>query len=158
MKILIAYKTKNGSTGEYASFLSEELKANSLIELNKVTNKDLESHDLIIIGSRTYMGIIQAQKFLKKNWDILKNKKLYLFSVGLIPWEKEESRKSFEMIPEYIRNSLIGYRKLPGRINLDNHNFLEKLILKQFKVGNIDLVKRENVLDIVSDIKKLVLE
>jgi len=73
------------------------------------------NYDLIIICSPTYMGHIRLLGYLKKRWSILQGKSVILVAVGMSPPESPDSRRSYESIPEAIRNR-IRYFKLPGKI------------------------------------------
>lgn len=153
MKLLILYKTKYGSTKQYAKWIAEQVNA-ELSDVESFNVNSLDDYDTIIIGSPTYMGQIQMKDFLEQNWDILKNKNIFLFNVGMFPWESPESKKSFEMIPEHIRYK-IGLSKLPGRLDTSNLNLFEKLIAKTTKAKSEDKVSRDNITPIVKWVKEL---
>ena len=153
MNILILYKTKYGSTGQYAKWIAEEVKAD-ISDVESFDINRLDSYGAIIIGSPTYMGNIQMKDFLEQHWEILKHKNIYLFTVGMFPWESPESKKSFEMIPEYIRDK-IGFSKLPGRLDAGKLSLSEKLIVKLTKAQPEDKVHRDNIAPIVKWVKEL---
>ena len=114
----------------------------------------LDDYDTIIIGSPTYMGQIKMKDFLKQNWEILKNKIIHLFNVGMFPWEHPDSKKSFEMIPEYIRDK-IGFSKLPGGLDTSKLSLSEKLIVKIARAKPENKVNRDNIAPIVKWVKEL---
>ena len=153
MKILILFKTKYGSTEQYARWIAEEVKAD-ISDVESFNINRLHNYDTIIIGSPTYMGQIQMKDFLEQNWEILKNKNVYLFTVGMFPWESPESKKSFEMIAEHIRDK-ISFSKLPGRLDTSKLNLSEKLIVKLTKAKPKDKVNRNNITPIVKWVKEL---
>ena len=153
MSILILYKTKYGSTEQNAKWIAEEVKAD-IFDVESFDINRLDSYDTIIIGSPTYMGNIQMKDFLEQNWEILKHKNIYLFTVGMFPWEYPESKKSFEMIPEHIRDK-IGFSKLPGRLDPGKLSLSEKLIVKLTKAKPEDKVHRDNITPIVKWVKEL---
>jgi len=153
MSILILYKTKYGSTEQNAKWIAEEVKAD-IFDVESFDINRLDSYDTIIIGSPTYMGNIQMKDFLEQNWEILKHKNIYLFTVGMFPWEYPESKKSFEMIPEHIRDK-IGFLKLPGRLDPGKLSLSEKLIVKLTKAKPEDKVHRDNITPIVKWVKEL---
>lgn len=84
-KVLICYGTRYGSAGEIAEKIGETLENRTamveVVNLKKGKVKDLESFDLIIIGSGIQMGrwTKEPLKFLKKNREILSRKKVALF-------------------------------------------------------------------------------
>lgn len=158
MKTLVLYKTKAGSTKQYAEWIHEETVNSNLADLDKFNIEEFVKYDIIVIGSRTYMNKIQAQKFLEENWDILKDKKVYLFSVGMTPWKSKESKDTYNLIPENIRNSLAGHVKLPGRIKLETLSFFEKIMVKlrgSNKKDKTDKVDKKNIKPILDYINSL---
>ena len=153
MKLLILYKTKYGSTEQYAKWIAEEVKAD-ISDIESFNINSLDNYEAIIIGSSTYMGQIQMKGFLEQNWEVLKNKNIYLFNVGMFPWEHQDSKKSFGMIPEHIRDK-IGFSKLPGRLDTSKLSLSEKLIVKITKAKPEDKVNRDNIAPIVKWVKEL---
>lgn len=133
MKKLILYKTKYGSTKQYALWIKEEIGESDIENLDDFDAKKLDSFDVIIIGSSTYMGRVSAKGFLEKNWHLLKNKKVFLFTVGVVPFESSEGKRSYEMISEEVRNGIAGHKKLPGSVKMDQLNFFEKLVANMKK-------------------------
>ena len=153
MNILILFRTKYGSTEQYAKWIAEEVNAD-IFDVESFDINRLDNYGTIIIGSPTYMGNIQMKDFLEQNWEILKHKKIYLYTVGMFPWESPESKKSFEMIPEHIRDK-IGFSKLPGRLDTRKLSLSEKLIAKLTKAHSEDKVHRENIAPVVKWVKEL---
>ncbi len=84
-KVLICYGTRYGSAGEIAENIGEILQNRAatveVVNLKKDKVKDLESFDLIVIGSGIQMGrwTKEPLKFLKKHREILSRKKVALF-------------------------------------------------------------------------------
>ena len=79
MSGIIYYKTKYGSTEEYAKWLSEDVG----FELkNLADGPKIGSEQFVVIGSSLMMGKVTAASWIKKNWDKLKDKKLVFFCVG----------------------------------------------------------------------------
>lgn len=148
MKVLILYKTRKGSTKDYADYLYCKLENAEIYDIDEFNPDFIESFDKIIIGSATYEGIIIGKVFLEKYWGRLQKKPVFFFSVGMMDPESEASRVSYEMIPEYIRKK-ISYIKVPGRLQEDRLNFLQKLMVKMVKaplVDKVDMTKLEPAL------------
>lgn len=129
MKTLIIYKTKYGSTKQYAKWLSEELQDSKLINMNEAKDINFNDYENVIIGSRIYIGKIEGLKFIIDKWNNLKTKNVYLYTVGMTSSNSSESISTYETIPEYIRNT-IKYIKLRGIIKKDRLSFIDKLIIK----------------------------
>lgn len=153
MKLLILYKTKYGSTEQYAKWIAEEVDAD-ISDIESFNINSLDNYEAIIIGSPTYMGQIQMKDFLEQNWEVLKNKNIYLFNVGMFPWEHPDSKKSFEMIPEHIRDK-IGFSKIPGKLDTSKLSLSEKLIARLAKAKPEDKVSRDNITPVVKWVKEL---
>jgi len=112
MKDLIVYKSFLGTTKQYAEWVSEYLKADAL-KFNQASDNDLIGADRIIVMSGTYAGQMPLIGFLEKNWNILKDKKVFVIAVGAVPPQDNMSRASYEKIPEEIRG-IIKYIKVMG--------------------------------------------
>ncbi len=113
MRTVIIYSSMLGTTRKYAMWLREALEAD-LSKANAGRRSPLD-YDLIIVCSPTYMGQIKLLGYLKKRWTILQGKRVIMLAVGMAPPESPDSRRSYEKIPEEIRNK-IKYFKLPGKI------------------------------------------
>ncbi|MCJ7582460.1 MAG: flavodoxin domain-containing protein [Candidatus Aminicenantes bacterium] len=150
--ILILYRTKYGSTEQYARWIAEDVRAD-LFKIDNFDTTQFEQYSRIIIGSPTYMGKIQISNFLKKYWDILKTKQVFLFNTGLFPGESPESKKSFELIPAHIREH-IEYIKLPGKIDMKKLKFTEKMIARLVKTDNPDKISKDQIGPITDWAKK----
>ena len=80
--ILIVYKSKYGSTKQYAQWLAEELGARAL-EPRDVRAEDLAGCGTLIFGGGLYAGGVLAVPFLKKHYDEIRGKRIALFTCGL---------------------------------------------------------------------------
>ena len=88
MKIVVIYKSKTGFTKKYAAWLAEELSAD-IFEFEKVTVGMLTGYDTVIYGGGLYAVSINGIKFILKNLDKLKGKKIIVFATGASPERKE---------------------------------------------------------------------
>ncbi|RLC37498.1 hypothetical protein DRH27_03790, partial [Candidatus Falkowbacteria bacterium] len=113
MKILIAYKTKLGGSREYAEWLAEAL-GTTPKTFDNITKEELEGSDACVVISGTYAGFMPLNRFLKKNWKVLKNKKVAAVALGGIGPEHRWSRFSYRRIPVRIREK-IKYWKITGK-------------------------------------------
>lgn len=77
-KILVAYKSKYGSTRKYAEWIASELNAD-LFEAQTVNTKILSQYDVVIYGGGLYAGGIADVKLVVNN----PCKNLIVFTVGL---------------------------------------------------------------------------
>lgn len=148
MKTVIIYKTKAGSTQEYAEYIHKNLPGSEIFDMDLFEENALNDYDLVIVGARTYMGQIQARDFLVKNWDFLKTKDVYLYTVGMIDALDPESQASFKSIPEEIRNN-IRFIKVPGRVKEEGLNMFEIMLAKTKKLLNKDKVNYKAILPVI---------
>ena len=81
MNSAVLYRSKYGSTGQYAMWLSESLEAR-LIDIKNVKSNDLVPFDYLVFCSPVYYGKLLISGFIKKNRNLLKDKRIYLLVVG----------------------------------------------------------------------------
>jgi menaquinone-dependent protoporphyrinogen IX oxidase len=124
MKTAIIYRSFLGTTRKYAQWLHESVESD-LYKPRQIKKSKLQEYDLVILCSGTYAGWISIRGYLKRRWQALQGKKVVLLVVGIAPTEDEQSIKSFEKIPENIRNG-IKYFKLPGTIGASNAEQVKK--------------------------------
>lgn len=80
-KIAVVYKSKYGSTKKYAQWIAKELDAD-LMERDKTKASELQGYESIIYGGGLYAGGVSGISLITKNFDSIKDKQLYLFTVG----------------------------------------------------------------------------
>ena len=121
MNTIVIYKSKYGSTKQYAEWIKEELCCD-IAEAKSVTPDDLLKYDNIIYGGGLYAEIINGVHLLTKNFDKLKDKKIAIFTTGITPldcrdyYDNEVLEKNFKSgVPE----------------NVKVFNFLGKMILDE---------------------------
>jgi len=114
MPPVIVYRSILGTTKQYATWLAEELKAD-MVSFSEAGADLLSLHDTVIILSGTYLGRMPLVTFLKKHWRSLKDKRIFVVAVGLVPPHDPASQQSYQRIPDAIRQH-ITYLKIPGKI------------------------------------------
>ena len=141
-KVLIIYYSVYGTTKKYAEWIAQELNGETC-DIKNVNPHSLGNYNIIVLGSGLYAGVIQGINIIVKNYNVLKDKKLILYTCGLADYKKTENinnvKKRIEKkIPENIRNSIkIFY--LRGGINYKELNlkhkimmwFMKKMIMKK---------------------------
>ena len=78
-KTLVIFESKYGSTKRYAEWVADALSC-SLLERKCVRPSDLEAADTIIYGGGLYAGGVSGIKLLIKNWNLISNKNVVLFT------------------------------------------------------------------------------
>lgn len=94
----IIYKSKYGSTKKYAQWIAEETKAD-LFEYSEVEVKKLMQYDTIVYGGGLYANGIAGISIITKNYQVLKDKKIIVFTVGIV---STDSAEAFSPIIEKI--------------------------------------------------------
>jgi len=64
-KTAVIYKSKYGSTKEYANWIAEEL-GGKLFDVSEITAQKLEDYNTVIFGGRIHAGSIQGLSGIKK--------------------------------------------------------------------------------------------
>jgi menaquinone-dependent protoporphyrinogen oxidase len=140
MKVLVAYASKYGATGEIAEKIGQVLQQAGLQVdvLPAKTAKDLLSYGAIILGSAAYMfrWLPDAVSFLKKNQSLLAEKPTWLFYSGPLgkgdPLELAKGQrfpKSLKSVIDHIqpRDTAVFH----GFINMEKLNFFEKFAFQK---------------------------
>lgn len=116
MKTIVTYKSKYGSTKQYAEWLSEELQCEA-VDLSEINAKKLEEYDVIIHGGGLYAKGIAGISFYKKRKEILTEKQFYIFAVGASPYsdkilseiKKQNLKDVFDNVPLFYCEGNYNY-------------------------------------------------
>lgn len=79
--IAVIYKSHYGFTEAYARWIAEDLSAD-LLEAGAVRAADLAPYRVLVFGGGLYAGGVGVLPLLTKHFGLLKDKALYLFTVG----------------------------------------------------------------------------
>lgn len=90
MKTIVLYKSKYGSTENYAEWIADALDCEKA-ETGSIAVEVLIDYDCILIGGGIYASGLKGIKWLKKNFSQLRNKKIAVFAVGASPYNKENA-------------------------------------------------------------------
>ena len=156
VKTLVIYNSKYGYTKKYALWLAEKLNAD-ICESKNLKNSLLNDYSTILFGSSLYAGGCKAAQLIVKHFEQIKDKKVALFTCGLMDVNKEsniiEINKALDKIitPE-IRNRIKIFH-IRGGVDYSNLNFIHKMMMKA--VYSIASKKTENEL---TDMEKDIVE
>lgn len=135
MKTLIIYSSKHGTTKDCGTFVQEQLNHDSeMVSVEHASTIDLSTVENVLIGSSVYAGKINKHllEWTNNHLNSLTTKKLGIF---LCCGVEEELDTYFNLFPkELIDNAKLFY--CGGKINLEDHNFLVRLMLKKIMGGN----------------------
>ena len=128
MNGIIIYKSACGSTKEYAEWISGELGFET-VALADTGNLDLSTYDVIIAGSLIVASRMATGKWIVKNWEKIKDKKIVLFSAsGAKP--DDATKKEFldkSLPPEIARQ--VTYFPMHGRRRQKDLSFTARLMM-----------------------------
>ena len=155
-KALVIYFSKYGLTKKYAEWIAGELSAD-IYKTNEVKKNILNDYDTIILGSGLYAGSIKGINLLVDNYELIKNRKIVIFTCGLADYSKTENinhiyKRLENVIPQNIlENIKIFY--LQGGINYKGLNILHKIMM-----GMLKIMTMKKGMDKISDEDKEFLE
>ncbi len=131
-KIAVIYKTKYGCTKKYAGWITLKLDAD-LYEVTDIRPKHLLEYDTIIFGGGIYRGKINGIKFIIDNYEKIKDKELYIFTVGM---EDINEERRINLIKnnfyELEKNNFKIYN-LQGEFEYKSLNLVDKIMMKTLK-------------------------
>lgn len=134
MNAIVIYKSKYGSTKQYAEWIAESLSCNA-VEAKSIKAEDLNVFDTIIYGGGLYAEIINGVSLITKNSELLKDKKIAVFSTGITPldckdyYDKMVVEKNFKNgIPENVK--IFNFM---GKMILEELSFVHRTSLKALK-------------------------
>lgn len=139
----VIFAGKYGSTQQYAEWIGEELGI-PVFDINK-TNPNLEKYDTLILGSAIYIGKYFIKKWMDRNWRILANKKIILFTVSGTPPNHPEIQKYFDLNISKNRQEKIEYFPLRGRLKIEDLNWFMRLFLKLGAMVEKDVEARKRM-------------
>jgi len=165
MKGLVIYKGKYGATKQYATWIGQELQL-PVASADRFPIDELPNYDYFILGSSVYIGKLEIKDWLKKNFNVLQNKKIFFFQVAGSPVEQIEKRQSYNkasLPPSILKN--IQFYYLPGRMIMRNLSVWDRFMLKmgaklvkdpmekKAMLTDFDHVKKEKVIPIMEGVR-----
>ena len=165
MKGLVIYKGKYGATKQYAMWIGQELRL-PVASADRFPVDELPNYDYFILGSSVYIGKLEIKDWLKKNFDLLQNKKIFFFQVAGSPIEQIEKRESYNKasLPATVLEKIRFYY-LPGRMIIRNLSAWDRFMLKmgarltkdplekKTMLTDFDHVKKENILPVIEAVR-----
>ncbi len=165
MKGLVIYKGKYGATKQYAMWIGQELQL-PVASADRFHIDELPKYDYFILGSSVYIGKLDIKDWLKKNFNVLQNKKIFFFQVAGSPVEQIEKRQSYNkasLPPDILQK--IQFYNLPGRMIMRNLSGWDRFMLKmgarltkdpaekKAMLTDFDHVKKEKVIPIMEGVR-----
>ena len=134
MKTIVIYKSKYGSTKDYAKWIAEELSCDA-VEVSKIKADDLSEYDNIVYGGGLYAEVIAGVSIITKNMEKLKDKKIAIFTTGLTPPDCRDYYDNL-VIKKNFKNGVSSNIKLfnyPGKMILSELSLVHRTAIKTLK-------------------------
>lgn len=135
-KTVVIYESKYGSTRRYAEWIAEALSC-SFFEKAIFRPEDFSNYDVIIYGGGLYAGGVSGIKLLTKNWKLLENRHVILFTCGIadpaLPENVANIRSSLSktLSPEMMEH--IHFFHLRGGIDYSKLRFIHKSMMAMLR-------------------------
>lgn len=132
MKSAVIYKSHYGATETYAKWLAEDLGAD-LLQADRVKPADLQQYDTIVYGGGLYAGGVNGIALLVKNIESIKDKVIYLFTVGAADVNDPENVKGIcsaleqKLPPALLQNAHIYH--LRGGMCCSKMSFIHRTMM-----------------------------
>lgn len=151
-KIAVVYRSKYGSTKKYAQWIAEEARAD-LYECSQVDINKLMEYHTIIYGGGLYASGIAGVPIITKNYNLLKDKRIIVFTVGLASTDDEEIftpiiKKNF---PSEEMRENIKFFHLRGGIDYKKLGIVHKSMMAMLKT----MISRKDTNELSDDDKEL---
>lgn len=176
MNTVVIYKSKYGSTKTYAEWIAEALNCECLNEKG-LEATDLLKYDTIIYGGGLYAEVIAGLTLITKNFDLLKDKRLVVFSTGITPlnyreyYDKMVIEKNFKdymldkiKVYNFMGKMIIEELSLPHKTALialkkimsgkENPTEMEKLLIKLCDTSG-DFTDKDAIKELIEYVKKV---
>jgi menaquinone-dependent protoporphyrinogen oxidase len=147
-KVLVAYASKCGSTGEVAQAIAQELCARGMtVDVRRVSEvKDAAEYDAFVVGSAIRMGswLGEAKKFVETNAAVLQAAPTAFFTVHMLNTDDSEESKTNRaayVAPIHAVVQPQAEAFFAGKIDLGKMSFLDRMISKM--MGAQDEDKRD---------------
>jgi menaquinone-dependent protoporphyrinogen IX oxidase len=157
MKGIVVYKTKYGSTREYAQWISEE-SGFPLYSVRQRPGRILADSDIVILGSPIRIGRLKIAPWMKRRWQMLRQKKLVVFSVSAaLPDDPSVHDAWRQSLTEDIRAVCTCF-SLPGRLVFDKLTPIDKLLMHGGARMERDPQVREGMLKGIDNVERRLIE
>lgn len=144
-KVLVAYASKCGSTGEVAQAIAQTLCERGMtVDVRRVDEvSDVEAYDAFVVGSAIRMGswLGEAKRFVETNVATLNAAPTAFFTVHMLNLDdSEESRaaRAAYVAPVHAIVQPQAEAFFAGKLDLDRMSFVDRMISKMMKATNED--------------------
>lgn len=134
MNAIVLYKSKYGSTKQYAEWIADELGCD-VKDAKGVKINDILDYDTIIYGGGLYAEIINGVSVITKNIEKLDGKKIAIFSTGITPIDCREYYDKLVVEKNFTEEMLKKLKvfNFMGRMVIDELSLPHKAAIKTLK-------------------------
>ena len=139
MKSAIIYSTTDGQTKKICEVIKENLlnkNEHKIVSIENISDVKLQSYDSIIIGASIRYGKHNSKiiNFVKKNLNLLQNKKNAFFSVNVVARKKgKDTPETNPYVQKFLNKTKWKPTKLSvfaGKVDYPRYNFLNKQVIR----------------------------
>lgn len=133
---IVIYKSKYGFTKHYAHWIAQALSC-PVYSRKEIRSSDLRQYDTVIYGGGLYAGGISGISFLTRNYALLKDKNVVLFTCGLAdPADKNNVRHIREGLSKSLSPEMMDAFQifhLRGGIDYSRLTLLHKTMMAMLR-------------------------
>ena len=128
MNGVIIYKSKYGSTEQYARWLGNETGL-PVYSVKHVASSAIRGSGLVVLASNIRIGKLTLAGWIRKHWPMLKARKLVILSVSAAPGSDPSVKEAWvRSLPQEVRAASTHFA-LQGRLIFDGLDLLDKLLM-----------------------------
>lgn len=160
MNAVVLYRSKYGSTKQYAEWIAEELGAD-IFSADTFGKEQFARYDTVIFGAPVFGGAILGVAAVSGNMDILEKKRLVVFTVGITSPDAEKNLADLHAknFPPALQKHAETFH-FRGALEAEKLTFGHKVLLKMINSSmrnKLDMhqnhVSRENILPLIDAVR-----
>lgn len=132
----VIYSSKYGYTQRYAQWIGESLSC-PVYPKSKFKAEQLSQYDTIIYGGGLYAGGVSGISLITKNWEILQNKNVILFTCGLAdPADRQNTDHIKESLSKVLSPEMMHKIKIfhfRGGIDYSRLGLLHRIMMSMLR-------------------------
>lgn len=129
----IVYSSRKGSTRRYAEWLAKDCGAD-LFPLAEAVVDQLAEYRTVVYGGCVYNGLIDGISFIKKNRDVLRDCRLFVFTVGLTqPGDEAAFQQVLDRNFEPQELEGLRFHHFLGALDFKKMSLMQRLMMRILK-------------------------
>ena len=143
MKVLIAYRSRYGTTASCARALAGMIRSGSeTIDLARTRTVDLSPFDVVLIGGSVYGGRIlpQVTSFCERHRDALREMRVGVFLCCLYQGEHARTQMR-EAFPDWLLDRCFAYALAGGELVYAKLSLLDRMLVRSVTRGRRDILR-----------------